>query len=166
MTNCLPLRNNLNDKTSHVERYFLNGFQYSEIMDFMSNLRNTYMSLRSLNRILRLRGLRRRWRSISMQDIMAEIMDEIRSNGSDKVYLAMHQAFTRKGFAVDKDSVRFALKDLDPEGVALRSRQKICRRKYYAKGPNDIWHLDGNYKLKPYGFSIHGCIEGFSRKML
>ena len=78
----------------------------------------------------------------------------------------MHQALTRKGFAVDKDSVRFTLKELDPEGVALRSRHKLRRRKYYAKGPNDIWHLDGNDKLKPYGFSIHGCIDGFSRKMV
>ena len=91
-------------------------------MDFMSHLHNTNMSLSSLHRILRARGLRRRDRSINMQDIMTEIMDEIRSNGLDKGYRAMHQALTRKGFAVDKDSVRLALKDLDPEGVALRSR--------------------------------------------
>ena len=78
----------------------------------------------------------------------------------------MHQALTRRRFAIDKDSVRLALKELDPEGVALRSRHKLRRRKYYAKGPNDIWHLDGNDKLKPYGFSIHGCIDGFSRKMV
>ena len=134
----------------------------------MSNLHNTNMSLRLLHKILRARGLRRRGRSINMQDIMAEIMDEIRSNGSDKGYRAMHQALTRKGFAVDKDSVRLALKELDPEGVALRSRPKLRRRKYYAKGPNDFWHLDGNDKLKPYGFSIYGYIDGkcFSRKML
>ena len=166
MTNFLPLRNNVIDKSSLVERYLWKGFQYSESMDFMSNLHNTNMSFRSLHRILRARDLRRRRRSINMQDIMAEIMDGIRSNGSDKGYRAIHQALTRKGFAVDKDSVRFALKDLDPEGVALRSRHKLRRRKYYAKRPNDIWHLDGNDKLKPHGFSIHGCIDGFSRKML
>ena len=62
-----------------------------------------------------------------MQDIMAEIMDEIRSNGSGKDYRAMHQDLTRKGFAVDKDSVRLPLKELDPEGVALRSRHKLLR---------------------------------------
>ena len=93
-------------------------------------------------------------------------MTEIRSNGSDKDYRAMHQALIRKGFAVDKDSVRLVLKELDPEGVALRSRHKLRRRKYYAKGPNDIWILDGNDKLKPYRFSIHGRIDGFSRKIL
>ena len=120
------------------------------------------MSLRSL----RARGLCRKGRSINMKDIMTEIMDEIRSNGSDKDCRAIHQALTRKGFAVDKDSVRLALKELDPEGVALRSRHTLRRRKYYAKEPNDIWHLDGNDKLKPYGFSIHGSIDGFSRKMV
>ena len=31
----------------------------------------------------------------------------------------------------------------------------------FAKGPNDVWHLDGYDKLKPYGFSIHGCIDGY-----
>ena len=75
MTNFLPLRNNVIDKSSLVERYLWKGFQYSESMDFMSNLHNTNMSFRSLHRILRARDLRRRRRSINMQDIMAEIMD-------------------------------------------------------------------------------------------
>ena len=65
-SNFLPLPNNLNDKSSLVERYFWNGLQYSEIMDFMSNLHNTNMSLRSLHRILTARGLRRRGRSINI----------------------------------------------------------------------------------------------------
>ena len=53
---------------------------------------------------------------------------------------------TRKGIAVDKDSVRLVLKELDPERVAQWSRHKLGRRKYYAKGPSSIWHLDGNDK--------------------
>ena len=30
------------------------------------------------------------------------------------------------------------------------------------QGPNWVWHLnlDGYDKLKPYGFPIHGCIDG------
>ena len=124
------------------------------------------MSLRSLQRISRARGPRSKGRSINIHDIMTEIIDEIRSSGSEKGYRATYQALSRKGFAVDKDSFRLALKQLDSEGVALRSRYKLRRRKYYAKEPNYIWHLDGNDKLKPYGFSIHGCIDSFSRKML
>lgn len=33
-------------------------------------------------------------------------------------------------------------------------------------GPNFLWHIDGYDKLKPFGFAIHGCIDGFSRKLL
>ncbi|XP_031557523.1 uncharacterized protein LOC116294125 [Actinia tenebrosa] len=31
---------------------------------------------------------------------------------------------------------------------------------------NFCWHLDGYDKLKPFGFSIHGGIDGFSQKIL
>ena len=35
-----------------------------------------------------------------------------------------------------------------------------------AKGPNYILHIDSYDKLKPFGFCINGCIDGFSRKIL
>lgn len=44
--------------------------------------------------------------------------------------------------------------------------RRLHRRSYYAKGPNFIWHIDGNDKIKPYGFAISGCIDGFSRKLI
>ena len=30
----------------------------------------------------------------------------------------------------------------------------------FIQGPNYVWHCDGYDKLKPYGFPIHGCIDG------
>ena len=27
-------------------------------------------------------------------------------------------------------------------------------------------HIDGDEKLKTFGFPIHGCIDGFSRKLM
>ena len=33
-------------------------------------------------------------------------------------------------------------------------------------GPNFIWHIDGYDKLKPYGFCVHGAIDGYSRHIL
>ncbi|KAH3788838.1 hypothetical protein DPMN_167000 [Dreissena polymorpha] len=56
------------------------------------------------------------------------------------------------------------MKILDPEGTHLRKAHRLKRRVYCAKGPNYIWHLDGYDKLKPYGFCIHGAIDGFSTK--
>ena len=37
---------------------------------------------------------------------------------------------------------------------------------YISKGPNYQWHIDGYDKLHSFGFFIHGCIDGFSRKIL
>ena len=58
------------------------------------------------------------------------------------------------------------MKELDPEGVVRRQRHQLQRRKYYSKGPNYVLHLDGYDKLKPFGFAIHACIDGYSRKVL
>lgn len=41
------------------------------------------------------------------------------------------------------------------------------RRRVYANpGPNAVWQLDGCGKLASYGIYIHGCIDGFSRKII
>ncbi|WAR22587.1 hypothetical protein MAR_016561, partial [Mya arenaria] len=47
-----------------------------------------------------------------------------------------------------------------------RTVRRFQRRNSFAAGPNFIWHLDGYVKLKPYGLCIHGCICGFSMKVL
>lgn len=31
------------------------------------------------------------------------------------------------------------------------------------RGANSLWHHDGNEKLRPWGFYVHGCVDGFSR---
>ncbi|KAJ7371621.1 hypothetical protein OS493_024298 [Desmophyllum pertusum] len=67
---------------------------------------------------------------------------------------------------VSRETVRHALKVLDPDGVERRSRHKLKRRTYSAKGPSYIWHLDGYDKLKPFGLCIHGAIDGYSRRIL
>ena len=34
------------------------------------------------------------------------------------------------------------------------------------RGPNFVWLTDGHDKLKPFGFSVHGCLDEFSRRLL
>ena len=65
-----------------------------------------------------------------------------------------------------KEVVRIALNVLDQEGVSRRKAHRLKRRKYRNKGPNYVWHIDGNDKLRPFGFYVHGCIDGFSRKII
>ena len=64
---------------------------------------------------------------------------------------------------------------IDPQGARRRKGCRLKRRVYQNKvnthelncmiylllqGPDFVWHLDGYDKLKPYGFAIHGCIDG------
>ena len=48
----------------------------------------------------------------------------------------------------------------------MRCVLTLRRRKYISSGPSAVWHADGYGKLKPYGFPIHGAIDGFSRRVL
>lgn len=67
---------------------------------------------------------------------------------------------------VRRDTVMKAMRVIDPEGVSLRKRHRLKRRKYTTPGPNFLWHIDGWDKLKSYGFYVHGCADGFSRRIL
>jgi len=42
----------------------------------------------------------------------------------------------------------------------------IRRRVYRVRGSNALWHHDGNEKLKPWGFYVHGCVDGHSRMII
>ena len=150
-----------------IRYYFKNGYPYSAIIQMLRRYHGKCISLRTLHRRLRsYNNLRRRNSNYRSQTVTDLIVDEINRNGNTKGYRAMHQILVRKGCNVNRETVRQALKEIDPEGVKLRSKNRLERRKYFAAGPNDIWHVDGNDKLKPYGFSIHGCIDGYSRKII
>ena len=58
------------------------------------------------------------------------------------------------------------LREGDPAGTLIRKSRYIKQRVYTSHGSNHTWHADSNNKLKLYGFSLHGCVDGFSRKVL
>ena len=78
----------------------------------------------------------------------------------------MHQKLRQMGVTTDPQTVRLTLEALDPEGVICRSRNRLKGRIYISKGPNYMWHIDGYDKLKTFGFAIHGCMDGYSRKII
>ena len=93
--------------------------------------------------------------------------EELNGSGNLIGYRQMHRRIMiDHGLVIDRDTVRIILKHLDPAGVEHRSRRTFRRRLYSARGPNYLWHLDGYDKLKLFGFPIHGCIDGFSRRIL
>ena len=42
----------------------------------------------------------------------------------------------------------------------------MSRRVYFVPWPNSLWHLDGHHSLIRWGFIIHGCIDGYSRRII
>eukprot|EP00794_Sanderia_malayensis_P012485 gene12485-13768_t len=72
------------------------------------------------------------------------------------------------GLRVQERKLRKAMQRVDPEGVLLRmiQLQLIHRRKYQVHGPLSLWHIDGHHKLIRWRFIIHGCIDGYSRKIV
>ena len=71
-----------------------------------------------------------------------------------------------EGFQVPRLIVQQLLAEMDPAGRDLRMAHRLKRRQYRNPGPNYAWHCDGYDKLKPYGFPVHGCIDGWSRKVM
>ena len=75
---------------------------------------------------------------------------------------------TARGINLPWERVRSSLWRVDPEGIILRSMQLnlINRRRYFIPGPLYLWHLDGNHKLIRWKFGIHGCIDGYARRIM
>lgn len=87
--------------------------------------------------------------------------------GSCGGYRTIWHKLRIEGFQIPRNIVQYnLLKELDPVGVEVRQARKLRRRLYRNPGPNYAWHIDGYDKLKPWGFPIHGCIDGFSRKIM
>ncbi|XP_068692640.1 uncharacterized protein [Montipora foliosa] len=71
-----------------------------------------------------------------------------------------------KGLRVQRSRVRQSMARVDPENAALRWGAVVTRRTYLVPWPNSLWHLDGHHSLVRWGLVVHGCIDGFSRRIM
>jgi hypothetical protein len=67
---------------------------------------------------------------------------------------------------IPQERIRVAMRALNPELSTWRLGNRMERRIYTSRGSNDCWHFDGYDKLVQYGFGIHGCVDGMSRKYI
>ena len=161
------IRNNALTREEIIENYFNLGLTASEIALFLVSVHGIRISLRHLKRILRQLGCTRRRHPSDLNEVVEAVEEELRGSGSLLGYRAMHQRLINQyGLVTTREVVRHVLRIFDPEGVEYRSRHRLRRRLYRCKGPNYLWHIDGYDKLKPYGFCIHGAIDGFSRRIV
>jgi hypothetical protein len=151
-----------------IKEYFLAGFKYGEIVLILYKCHNIRISIRHLKRILQKNNLRRRKDEYTpFADVKELIGNEIQLSGQCIGYRSMWRRLIHDyKIKVKRNEVMRLMKEVDPEGVSLRKAHRLNRRRYYAKGPNFVWHIDGYDKLKPFGLCIHGAIDGYSRRLL
>lgn len=67
---------------------------------------------------------------------------------------------------VCRDLIRSYLKHTEPDLVAGRMARRFVRRTFYAAGINHFWAMDQHDKWKRFGLRLHGCLDGFTGKIL
>jgi hypothetical protein len=155
------------DERQLIVHYFGLHYRYDHLIAFLEIYHDIFISKRTLKRRLHSYGLNRRSDNISIAALRQIIETEIQGPAAIKGYRGMwnHLKCTY-GITVKRDTVMQLLREMDPEGTELRRTRRLHRRTYSSPGPNHCWHIDGYDKLKPYGLPIHGCVDGFSQKVL
>nr|XP_022287723.1 uncharacterized protein LOC111100295 [Crassostrea virginica] len=142
------------------------GFNHSEILMSLALNHRIIISMRSLRRHMANMRLYRRKNYSDIFEVAVFIMEQVEKSGQLHGYKLLHLKCIQNGFVVSQESVRLLLLLIDPNGVEIRKRNRLRRRQYSCSGPDYIWHVDSYDKLKPYGFCINGCIDGFSRRII
>ena len=165
---CLPaFQGRQMTRNTLILQYFNLGMKFAEIVAFLSAYHGITLSVRQLKRVLKHLNRSRRISKSSLDEVIETIEEELSDSGASIGYKQMHQRLVNDHrLTIDRETVRCALKVIDPEGVNRRLSRKLKRRQYRVRGPNDTWHIDGYDKLKPFGFCIHGAIDGYSRRIL
>jgi len=149
-----------------VKGYFQLGIKISDIRTLLAVRHGINRSTRQILRVLHGHGLFRRKNPDSVLEAATFIDHQLTEAGQMHGYRMMHRKCLQSGLRVSRDVVYGIMKVLDPQGINCRLSRRLKRRRYFARGPNHIWHMDGYDKLKPYGICIHGCIDGFSRELI
>lgn len=156
----------LGQRDEFIGLYFMLGLSYKDILATLASENGIIISLRHLKRILQGKNLYRRKSYSDIADVVSFIANQLENSGQLHGYRWMHAKCFVHNMNVRKEDVRLILSAIDAVGCMSRRSKRLHRRRYFAKGPNYIWHLDSYDKLKPFGFCINGCIDGFSRNMV
>ena len=103
---------------------------------------------------------------ISDEEIDQIVRNFISRHGSSTGETFISGHFLSLGLYIQRRRIRASLNRVDPKNVALRWGSLVYRRKYYVPWPNSLWHIDGHHSLIRWKFVIHGCCDGFSRKIM
>ena len=135
-----------------IKRYFWKGYKYDEIISLLEKRHHGQISKRSFQRSVNRLGLFRKNLHINSVSLLEDVQQHLKENKSSHGYRSVQQRLMSRGIQYSKEAVRIALNVLNQERVSRRKRRRLKRRKYCNKGLNHVWHMDGNDKLRPFGF--------------
>ena len=149
------------DEKEVITYYFSKGYEYDAIVHFLAKFHDITMSIRTLKNRLRRYQIRRRTPTYDLNLVREAILREL-SGG----YRCMWHTLHLHNIQVPRHVVENLMRELDPDGCEQRRSRALQRQRYSSPGPNHTWHVDGYDKLKPFGFPVHGCIDGWSRRIM
>ncbi len=153
-------------ETELIQYYFRGGFQYEEILLLLARRHGIKMSLSTLKRRQHSLALLRSGVQYDNARVRQAINEVLGGPGSSRGYRAVLHHLQISGIVVPRQVVMNLLREIDSNGVEERRARRLRRRIYHNLDPNNTWHCDGYDKLKPFGFPIHGCIDGWGRKII
>lgn len=146
-----------------LELYLAYGFSKTKIAEMIG------VSFKTISRRMEEFGIKQSFEKHSkindseLDSQVEEVFKEFPNCGIRR----MRGFLASRGLRIQWERIRESMWRVDPAGIILRSLQLnvVRRRRYSVAGPLALWHMDGNHKLIRWGFVIHGCIDGYSRRV-
>ena len=126
------------------------------------------VSHQTVQRWLRTHGLGKRKRAQVADTDLRSLMERVTSGvGANWGWRMVYGNLRQQGVVVTQDRVQTLLRDLHPCANETRRLLLLAQRtNYKSRGPNAVWHVNGNHKLAPWGIYIHGAIDGGTKYVL
>lgn len=109
---------------------------------------------------------KRKYTMISKEELAVRVREAYARGSGQQGYRTIQVSLLNQGIKVKRRDVQQACREADPLGVRQRFAKTRVRRRYQVPCINSVWHVDGHHKLNPYGFVIHGGIDGYSRRIV
>ena len=159
----LGANNNLNlDELFSYYHQVKPKLKYKDTCRVITQQRGIPLSLRRLKEMCRKKKINRK-RNVSDYELREIVSNELNTSFIKVGYRQMTETVSVKyNVNISKNDVRKVLKELNTSDVQGRWRKLITHLIYDTNWAADVYHIDGNDKLKRWTFAIHGCIDGYS----
>lgn len=109
-----------------IREYFRKGYSYGEIVNFLQSCHGIKISLRTLKSRLQAYGLKRRghYTDDHIETVVQSVNETIRTKDNNQGYRNIWHALNLAGISTTRDLVMNVLRELDPEGAALRKKKR------------------------------------------